>query len=192
MYNKIYNLAPWRLLMKRRGLTETSTSKKARISRLTLRSVLAGKTSVELNSLVAAAEALDCRLTVTLTSGEINSECSTACTGIFVLRDGFSSWKVHYMNLVDEFRRTLDPRLFLLPPSYDLPIELRALLAAITWALCNEAGMEAPCWAKKQYALLQPWFVSETESLKATAILESPLPFRRNNIFVLGNFLDRG
>jgi hypothetical protein len=29
------------------------------------------------------------------------------------------------------------------------------------------------------------------ESLKATALVESPLPYRRNNIFVLGNFLTR-
>jgi hypothetical protein len=29
------------------------------------------------------------------------------------------------------------------------------------------------------------------ESLKATALVESPAPFRKRNIFVLGNFLSR-
>lgn len=39
--------------------------------------------------------------------------------------------------------------------------------------------------------LPEPWFVAGVENLKATALVESPLPFRRNNIFVLGNFLSR-
>jgi hypothetical protein len=41
------------------------------------------------------------------------------------------------------------------------------------------------------HALSEPWFVSGMENLKASALLESPLPFRRNNVFVLGNFLSR-
>jgi hypothetical protein len=39
--------------------------------------------------------------------------------------------------------------------------------------------------------LPRPWFVAGVENLKATALVESPLPFRRNNVFVLGNFLSR-
>jgi hypothetical protein len=35
------------------------------------------------------------------------------------------------------------------------------------------------------------WFVSETNSLKASALLESPLAFRASNIFVHANFLVR-
>jgi hypothetical protein len=33
--------------------------------------------------------------------------------------------------------------------------------------------------------------VAGRESLKAMALVESPVWFRRRNIFVLGNFLDR-
>jgi hypothetical protein len=36
-----------------------------------------------------------------------------------------------------------------------------------------------------------PWFVSGMESLKAIALVESPLPFRLRKIFVLENFLSR-
>lgn len=95
------------------------------------------------------------------------------------------------MNLVDEFRRTLDPRLLLLPPVRDLALELKALLASIVMSLCGEAGMNVPGWARKRHPLPTPWFVAEVESLKAMALVESPLPFRRNNIFVLDNFLQR-
>jgi len=54
-----------------------------------------------------------------------------------------------------------------------------------------ELGVESPPWAMRSYYLPEPWFVSEVESLKAMAIQESPLFFRRNNIFVLDNFLSR-
>lgn len=95
------------------------------------------------------------------------------------------------MNLVDEFRRTLDVRLIFLPPPSELDKSLSAMLSSIVLYLCDEAEIEAPTWAKKRVDLPTPWFVSETESLKAMAILESPLVFRRNNIFVLENFLER-
>jgi hypothetical protein len=36
-----------------------------------------------------------------------------------------------------------------------------------------------------------PWFVAGVENLKASALVESPVQFRRNNVFVLGNFLAR-
>jgi hypothetical protein len=39
--------------------------------------------------------------------------------------------------------------------------------------------------------LPDPWFVAGIENLKASALVESPVQFRRNNIFVLGNFLSR-
>ena len=44
---------------------------------------------------------------------------------------------------------------------------------------------------EKLYGLDKPWFVSGFENLKSTALIESPLNFRKRNIFVLGNFLTR-
>ena len=95
------------------------------------------------------------------------------------------------MELVDGFRRTLDPRLLLLPPPPGLPAELHALLASVVLALCWEAGIDPPSWARVRRFLPRPFFPSETESLKASALVESPLAFRRNNIYVLDNFLER-
>jgi hypothetical protein len=50
---------------------------------------------------------------------------------------------------------------------------------------------EAPEWILTVPAPRDPWFVSGMESLKAIAIVESPLPFRIRKIFVLENFLSR-
>jgi len=90
-----------------------------------------------------------------------------------------------------EFRRTKDVRLVLLAPSLKLDRKLVALIASTTIELCHEIGLETPHWAKQNFFLESPWFVSGSEALKPMAILESPLAFRRNNIFVLDNFLQR-
>jgi len=139
----------------------------------------------------AAASALNLELDVLLCPAECQSDLSTVGVGYQVIHDGSLSWKIHFFNFVDEFRRTLDPRLILLPPSTALELKLRALLASIVWMLCEEVQMDAPSWAQKRYDLPQPWFVSEIESLKASALVESPVYFRQNNIFVLSNFLER-
>ena len=119
------------------------------------------------------------------------SEVSTVSVSLSILRDGFESWKIHLMDLVDEFRRGYDARLLLLPPVAALDYRLQALMASTSCALAAEAGIDAPDWARRPYFLPRPWFVSNTESLKAMAIVESMPEFRRNNIFVHDNFLRR-
>lgn len=116
---------------------------------------------------------------------------STKDIALKVKRDGFASWKIHFMELVDEFRRTSNINLVEMEPGEDLNSKLKALLASIVNMLCFELKLAIPKWAEKRYFLDTPWFVSECESLKASAILESPLPFRANNIFVFKNFLTR-
>ena len=119
------------------------------------------------------------------------SDLSTVAVSLAVRHDGFESWKIHFMDLVDEFRRSSDVRLVLLPPVRGTDERLYALLAATVNELCIEAAISTPEWARREYYLAQPWFVSGMESLKASALLESPLAFRRNNIFVHDNFLKR-
>ena len=120
-----------------------------------------------------------------------NSEYSTIAVSLAVVHDGFSSWKIHFFNLVDEFRRTPDLRLVMLPPTKMLDEQLTALLASIVCTLCSESGYNVPDWAAAEYFLKNPWFVSGMESLKASAVIESPYEFRRNNIFVQANILKR-
>jgi transcriptional regulator with XRE-family HTH domain len=185
-------MMPWPKHLKQKGVSEQACADQAGISRLTIRSISQGKTTLVVNSLIAAAKALELKLLVLLCpQAEVNADLSTYAVGTQVLMDGPNSWKIHFMNFIDEFRRTLDPRLIILPPPKELSLELRGLLASIVLSLCEEAAIEAPDWARRRYDLPKPWFVAETESLKAMALLESPLPFRRNQIFVTSNFMDR-
>jgi hypothetical protein len=74
----------------------------------------------------------------------------------------------------------------------DKPPDIRAYLAAITETLCREAGLTPPDWTQKpDYFLKEPWFAGGLENLKAILLVESPIPFRRRNLFVSANALSR-
>jgi hypothetical protein len=104
-------------------------------------------------------------------------------------RDG--DWRIHFFNFVDAFRKTKDINLIAKPPTKKLGVKEQTLLASIVFDLCIELDIETPEWALAKVPLKEPWFVSGVENLKAMAIVESPVAFRRNNIFVLENFLAR-
>lgn len=113
-------------------------------------------------------------------------ECS-----LRIVRDGKDSWKGHLMELVDAFRRRGDSELLADAPVPATPPAIRALLAATVETLSAEAGIPPPWWCAAVPPLHHPWFVSGSESLKAAALVEAPVPFRRRNVFVLENFLRR-
>ncbi len=108
-----------------------------------------------------------------------------------IVEDGEDSWKIWLFNFVDVFRRRKDPAYVTAPPAQDLSKRLQALIASTVETLCDEQDIAIPGWCKYAPILDKPWFVSKMESLKASAIMESPLRFRMRNIFVLGNFLSR-
>lgn len=67
-----------------------------------------------------------------------------------------------------------------------------AYIAAVVEELCFTNNIDIPDWVfDKKYSLKEPFFVGGLESLKAFLIVESPLPFRRRNIFVSENVLKR-
>ncbi len=188
----IYQALPFLALTRTQRLSERSLGRVVNLSRGVLRQLL-GRTSgnLTLGSLSSLADFFRRDVEVLITPPDIRSEYSTVAVALSVERDGFESWKIHFFNLVDEFRRTLDPRLTLLPPPKSLAPELTSLLAAIVKDLSEEVGMAPPPWALKRRFLPRPWFVSGINSLKASALLESPLHYRANNIFVHSNFLAR-
>ena len=101
------------------------------------------------------------------------------------------NWEIPFFNFVDDFRYCKDPSR-LLPE----PLKLRnprfdALLASTVEALCTELHLPTPAWVWEVPGLEEPWFVTGIENLKAIAIVESPVFFRRRLIFVLENFLSR-
>jgi len=75
---------------------------------------------------------------------------------------------------------------------WDRHPDVRAYLAAVSEALCREAGLPPPDWTQKSdYFLKEPWFAGQLENLKAILLVESPIPFRRRNLFVSANALSR-
>lgn len=108
-----------------------------------------------------------------------------------ILQHGADAWPLWLFQFVDDLRRTKDATLVADAPDSGLAPRLRALIASTTEAVCAECGIDRPEWCAATPALDRPWFVSGVENLKATALVESPARFRRRNIFVLGNFLDR-
>lgn len=106
-----------------------------------------------------------------------------------MLKSG-DNWRIPFLEFVDNFRRTHDHRLIDEPFSLDHG-RFASLLASTVEYLCHETGMEIPDWIWDVPSCKEPWFVSGYENLKAIAIAESPVFFRRRKIFVLENFLSR-
>ncbi|MCC6273539.1 MAG: helix-turn-helix transcriptional regulator [Deltaproteobacteria bacterium] len=101
-------------------------------------------------------------------------------------------WRLPFFNFVDAFRKAKDPAALVRnPPLPATPRPLQALLASTVEALCTEAKIPVPDWCEGIPILDRPWFVSEVENLKASALVESLAHFRKRNIFVLENFLSR-
>ena len=108
-----------------------------------------------------------------------------------ILEKGGMEWKGELFNFVDRFRE--DPRRERIEssPAPGLSPKIRALLASTVESLCVAAKAAIPEWCDAVPPLADPWFVSGMESLKASALAESPVFFRKRNIFVLENFLER-
>jgi hypothetical protein len=98
-------------------------------------------------------------------------------------------------NFADDFRRaSLEQKLKMVEKPalhFNKRIE-NSYFAACVEYLCLESHIPMPGWIhKKQYFLKEPFFAGGLESLKAFLLVESPLPFRRRNIFVSENALER-
>jgi hypothetical protein len=100
------------------------------------------------------------------------------------------NWLIPFMDFVDDLRRyknrsAVENRF---EPGNE---KIDALLASTIEYLCAEIGMDNPEWTWDIPSCKEPWFVSGVENLKAIALAESPVYFRRRKIFVLENFLQR-
>ncbi len=99
-------------------------------------------------------------------------------------------WKIHFSDFVDDFRFHRDLRAVSEPFIFDND-KFDALLASTIESLCGELKLKVPDWTKNVAPCSEPFFVAGFENLKATAIVESPLPFRIRKIFVTNSFLQR-
>lgn len=181
-----------RLNRLRAKISERELAKAAGVSRQTLRQIETGQGNPTLSSLQKIASQIGSRVEILVVPNTVfHSDSSSVAISEKVVQGGFNSWKIHFMDFVDEFRRTQDPRLALLEPVSTLEPKLRALFSSITLYLHQEKNLTPPNWCLTPQFQVEPWFLSGMENLKAMAILESPLAFRRNNIFVTENFLKR-
>lgn len=116
---------------------------------------------------------------------------SVMMVSIRVSTDGPASWPLHLFNFVDAFRSSRNESLVKAPPLQMPDGKVRSLLASTVETLCADLKIAIPEWCHGVGGLTEPWFVARVESLKSMALVESPVRFRKRNIFVLGNFLDR-
>lgn len=99
-------------------------------------------------------------------------------------------WKMYFYDFVDEFRRRKDLQMIAEP--FELIDEkMDALLASTVEKLCDELEFEAPLWIRNIPPTKEPYFVSGLENLKAVSIVQSPIRFKRRNVFVSESFLSR-
>ncbi len=182
---------PIQHLSKLHSLSERALAGTVGLSRTCLRQVIQQRESSSISSIAALGSFFNRSVELLVSPETVSSESSTVAVAYQTERDGFESWKIHFMNLVDEYRRTLDLRLLILPPHSKFDPKLKALLGSLVYQLCQNSDSSIPHWARRTHFLDKPWFPAQMEALKASAIVESPFAFRRNNIFVLGNFLER-
>jgi len=188
----IHFLLPFSHLRRLSQKSERDVAEASTLSRGAVRQLCRPETAnLTCSSINQIAEHFNREVDIVMGCPEIFSEYSTVAVIYKIERDGFDSWKTHLFDLVDEFRRTADTRLILLPPPASADTKIIALLNSTVRALCNEVEITPPSWALRRHFLSTPWFLAGMNSLKASALLESPLPFRANNIFVHSNFLER-
>jgi transcriptional regulator with XRE-family HTH domain len=108
-----------------------------------------------------------------------------------IVLNGSESWKLFLFEFVDAFRRNPSSVLIDVSPVGELNPRITALMASVVEMLCSESAISVPSWAKGVGVLSVPWFVAGVENLKASALVESPVYFRKRLIFVLDNFLER-
>ncbi len=101
------------------------------------------------------------------------------------------NWQIAYFDFVDSFLLAKNYLLVNQRPVDGLDLKSLALICSIVMQLCEENKVPFPEWAKLSLELDEPWFISKYKSLRAICLVQSPLFFKRNNIFVGNDFLKR-
>ena len=113
----------------------------------------------------------------------------------------FKVGEFHYYcaDLIDRFNRADAPEKLRITEKFPFTEKFitedkinAAYLAGVVEELCRRDGIRIPEWVHDQkYFLKSPFFGGGLENIKAFLIVESPLGFRRRNIFVSENAIVR-
>lgn len=179
---------------KEKGLSQRRLTALAGISFRTLQLLESGKHDPQVSTLQKIATALGYSRHIFERS--INSLFQSppdSVVGIseLIREEGEESWKSWLFNFVDAFRTKPMSNLVNIPPQPETSASMKALMTSTVETLCDEVGITYPEWCSSVPPLSEPWFVSGMENLKAVALVESPVHFRKRNIFVLESFLRR-
>lgn len=170
------------------GLSQRALAARAGVAFRTVQLLEWGRHDARLSTLERISRALG-RPFPTARLSAPGASASEACAA--VNRDGADSWKGHLFDFVDAFRRSPSSALVEAAPPAETDARVLVLAAAAVECLCAEARLRPPWWCAGVPGLPEPWFVAGMESLKASALVESPAAFRRRNVFVFANFLER-
>ena len=66
----------------------------------------------------------------------------------------------------------------------ELPVFTQNYVAAMVEQQCVRRSVEAPTWLSLVQPLTEPWFATPLPGLRAHLLRQSPVAFRRRNIFV--------
>ncbi|MBI4366802.1 MAG: helix-turn-helix transcriptional regulator [Deltaproteobacteria bacterium] len=182
-----------RAIRQHKGLSQRQLASLAGLSYKSIQLVESGRHNVEIATLQKIATCLG--YPHHILEARVNAlfalpPDAIAVVAEWIASEGEDTWQIWVMGFVDAFRQAGDPLPFILDPPRG-SARIQALLASTVEALCAERAIASPAWTAAVAPLDRPWFVAGVENLKATAVAESPIYFRRRNIFVLGNFLDR-
>ncbi len=176
------------------GLSQRGLAALAKVSFRTVQMLESGQTDPRLSTLNRVFAALGVGTDVVTSEIEhllADGPASVHTVSRRICQDGEGSWKLWLFEFVDGFRRQPGAGLIKCPPVACASERIKNLFAATVETLCVKSGLDVPWWCSGIAPLAMPWFVAGLESLKASALVESPVHFRQRNIFVLANFLER-
>ncbi len=181
-------------LERKAGVSQRQLAAQAKLSFRTIQLLESGRHDAKLSTLSAVTKALG--YSPGIIQHRIESIFSEPIDSIAIMSErlaieGEKNWKHLLFEFVDAFRHHKDMQYVATAPTQGASPKIAALVASTVEALCVELHIKTPPWCAAIPALPVPWFVSGVENLKASALLESPVWFRRRNIFVFENFLNR-
>ena len=183
-----------KIIRKERKVSQRNLASQAGIAYKTLQLIESGRHDPKVSTLERLAQAMG--YPSAILENQIDKLFQNPPDSVFVISqrifsEGENSWKLWLFNFVDAFRFTKNLNLIQHPPIEETSLRMKALLASAVEVLCIELELPIPDWCESVPGLEGPWFLSGMENLKSLALVQSPTRFRKRNIFVLDNFLER-
>ena len=135
-------------------------------------------------------------------TAQLDANAAAYSAGVILSEDPaalLDAWRFGLCQLIDDYetarRHEGAPAaagLFEHPPESSGDGRFDAALAALAEHLARRDSWAPPLWAFEHQRYAQPWwFVAGLSSLRATALVQSPLAFRKRGVFICDGALTR-